>query len=134
VFADLIGKGGHVMNRSSSGLGRVSHSGVVGSRTRGCRTDHSCNHKAGRIAYGFNPKVIWSVVTTACGRCGLAGVAPHDLRYASARLCHDAGGEIEQIQSLLSPRKRSNHGAIHRLQAAAPKRGQRSHRAGAGGQ
>jgi integrase len=59
-------------------------------------------NKAGRVApNGFSPKVIWSIVTTARRGCGLPGVAPHDLRRTCARLCHDAGGEIEQIQSLL---------------------------------
>ena len=28
-------------------------------------------------------------------------VAPHDLRRTCARLCHQAGGELEQIQFLL---------------------------------
>lgn len=28
-------------------------------------------------------------------------IAPHDLRRSCARLCHDAGGELEQIQFLL---------------------------------
>ena len=60
-------------------------------------------NKGGRIATnGFSPKVIWSVVTTACRQCGLASVAPHDLRRTCARLCHNAGGEIKQIQFLLS--------------------------------
>ena len=59
-------------------------------------------HKDGRVApNGFSPKVIWLVVTTACCQCGLPGVAPHDLRRTCSRLCHDAGGEIEQIQYLL---------------------------------
>jgi integrase len=59
-------------------------------------------NKKNRVAtHGFSPKVIWSVVTTACSQCGLLGVAPHDLRRTCARLCHDAGGEIEQIQYLL---------------------------------
>ncbi len=31
-------------------------------------------------------------------------VAPHDLRRTCARLCHSAGGEIEQIQFLLGHR------------------------------
>ena len=58
--------------------------------------------KAGRIASaGFSPKVIWGVVRHACARCDLAGVAPHDLRRTCARLCHEAGGELEQIQFLL---------------------------------
>ncbi len=59
-------------------------------------------NKAGRVAPdGFSPKVIWSVVTSACIQCGLPGVAPHDLRRTCARLFHNAGGEIEQIQYLL---------------------------------
>ena len=33
--------------------------------------------------------------------CGLATIAPHDLRRTCARLCHQAGEELEQIQFLL---------------------------------
>jgi len=57
-------------------------------------------NKAGRIwGDGFTPKVIWAIVkanATSC--CGLATIAPHDLRRTCARLCHQAGGELEQIQ------------------------------------
>jgi site-specific recombinase XerD len=49
----------------------------------------------------FSPKVIWGVVKQACGQCGLTDVAPHDLRRTCARLCHQAGAELEQIQFLL---------------------------------
>jgi len=59
-------------------------------------------NKARRIAPGaFSPKVIWSVVKQASARCGLTNVAPHDLRRTCARLRHQAGGELEQIQFLL---------------------------------
>ena len=34
-------------------------------------------------------------------KCGLENVAPHDMRRTFARLCHEAGGELEQIQFLL---------------------------------
>src|ERR1700724_2952600 len=34
-------------------------------------------------------------------RAGLKTLAPHDLRRTCARLCHLAGGELEQIQFLL---------------------------------
>jgi uncharacterized glyoxalase superfamily protein PhnB len=34
-------------------------------------------------------------------KLGLSGLAPHDLRRSCARLCHSAGGELEQIQFLL---------------------------------
>jgi integrase len=32
---------------------------------------------------------------------GIEKIAPHDLRRSCARLCHVAGGELEQIQFLL---------------------------------
>ena len=35
------------------------------------------------------------------GKLNLDELAPHDLRRSCARLCHAAGGEIEQIQFLL---------------------------------
>ena len=45
--------------------------------------------------------MIWSIVREGAASCGLAGLAPHDLRRTCARLCHQAGGELEQIQFLL---------------------------------
>ena len=41
------------------------------------------------------------MVKTAAKRGGLQNLAPHDLRRTYARLCHLAGGELEQIQFLL---------------------------------
>ena len=34
-------------------------------------------------------------------RLGVSKLAPHDLRRSCARLCHESGGELEQIQMLL---------------------------------
>ena len=34
-------------------------------------------------------------------KIGVSKLAPHDLRRSCARLCHEAGGELEQIQFLL---------------------------------
>jgi integrase len=48
----------------------------------------------------ITPKAIWHVVRAAANRAGIKGLAPHDLRTC-ARLCHLAGGELEQIQFLL---------------------------------
>lgn len=45
--------------------------------------------------------VVWSAVKRYAARIGIAQLAPHDLRRTCARLCHDAGGELEQIQFLL---------------------------------
>src|SRR5260221_11038529 len=59
-------------------------------------------NKAGRIwGHGFTPKVIWAIVKANAKCRGLPSVAPHDLRRTCARLCHQAGGELDQIQFLL---------------------------------
>lgn len=50
---------------------------------------------------GFTAKVIWSIVRQAASDCSFGVLAPHDLRRTCARLCHQAGGELEQIQFLL---------------------------------
>jgi len=101
VFADLIGKGSHVRTVP------IPH--CVGAAIQAWLTDAGVAagpvfraiNKAGRIASnGFSPEVIWSVATTTCRQCGLAGITPHDLRRTCARLCHGAGGEMEQIQFL----------------------------------
>jgi site-specific recombinase XerD len=49
----------------------------------------------------FTPKVVWAIVKANSKSCGLPSVAPHDLRRTCARLCHQAGGELDQIQFLL---------------------------------
>jgi integrase len=78
-------------------------------------------NKAGRIAgSGFSPEVIWGVVKKARSKCGLANVAPHDLRRTCARLCHEAGGGAGSDPVLARPRQRAYDGAIDRVQTAAP--------------
>jgi integrase len=49
----------------------------------------------------MTPKVIWEIVKRAAQAVGIEKLAPHDLRRTCARLCHLAGGELEQIQFLL---------------------------------
>jgi integrase len=59
-------------------------------------------NKAGRISEdGFTPKGIWAIVKANGKSCGLATIAPPDWRLTCARLCHQAGGDPEQIQFLL---------------------------------
>ena len=48
----------------------------------------------------ITPKAIWHVVRAAANRASIKSLAPHDLRRTGARLCHLAGGELEQIQYL----------------------------------
>ena len=59
-------------------------------------------NKAGRVwGDGMTAKVLWDVVRAAAATAGIDKLAPHDLRRTCARLCHLAGGELDQIQFLL---------------------------------
>jgi len=102
VIADLVGKGGHVRT--------VPVPAWVKAAVDGWTTAVGITHgpvfrainKAGRVwGDGMTPKVIWEVVKTAAARAGIEKLAPHDLRRTCARLCHLAGGELDQIQFLL---------------------------------
>jgi hypothetical protein len=53
------------------------------------------------LGYRIQPKVIWGVVKQKANDCEIPSLAPHDLRRTCARLCHQAGGQLEQIQFLL---------------------------------
>lgn len=58
--------------------------------------------KTGRIlGESMTEKAVWHIVKDSAKRIGLHKLAPHDLRRTCARLCHSAGGELEQIQFLL---------------------------------
>ncbi len=50
---------------------------------------------------GVSQNVVWYVVKDCAKLAGIEKLAPHDLRRSCARMCHTAGGEIEQIQFLL---------------------------------
>ena len=102
VIADLVGKGGHVrtvpiptwvkaaLDAWTATVG-VTHGPVF-----------RAINKAGRVwGNGMSPKVLCDVVRTAAARAGIEKLAPHDLRRTCARLCHVAGGELDQIQFLL---------------------------------
>ncbi len=102
VIADLVGKGGHVRTVPVPAWVELALSTWMETANVTSGPIFRAINKAGRIASaGFSPKVIWGVVKDACVSCDLAGVAPHDLRRTCARLCHEAGGELEQIQFLL---------------------------------
>ena len=59
-------------------------------------------NKTGRVwGTGMTPKVLWEVVRAGATRAGIEKLAPPDLRRSCARLCHLAGGELDQIQFLL---------------------------------
>lgn len=102
AIVDLVGKGSHVRTVPVPDWVKhtidewVNASGITGGKL------FRCVCRAG-IAWGnsMTEKVVWHVVKEYAAKLGLSRVAPHDLRRSCARLCHAAGGELEQIQFLL---------------------------------
>jgi integrase len=61
-----------------------------------------CVCRAGKPwRHGISEKTVWQVVDRTAASMNIPRLAPHDLRRSCARLCHDSGGELEQIQFLL---------------------------------
>jgi site-specific recombinase XerD len=58
-------------------------------------------NKRGNLPSAYWPLLFGSVVKQCAKRAGIEKLAPHDLRCSCARLCHSAGGKLEQIQFLL---------------------------------
>jgi integrase len=102
VIADLVGKAQHV--RTVPIPTWVKHAldewTIAAGITQGVL--FRAINKAGRVwGDGMSPKVLWDVVRAAAARANIDKLAPHDLRRTCARLCHSAGGELDQIQFLL---------------------------------
>ena len=53
------------------------------------------------LDFGVATDVVWCAVRRYAKKIGVDHLAPHDLRRTCARLCHNSGGELEQIQFLL---------------------------------
>lgn len=102
VVADLLGKAGHVRTVPVPGWVKAAidawkeASGI----TEGALF-RSINKTCRVWGNGMTPKVLWEIVREAASRAGIEKLAPHDLRRTCARLCHLAGGELDQIQFLL---------------------------------
>jgi len=102
VIADLIGKGGHIRTIPVPDWVKAGIDAWIEAAGITAGTLLRSINKAGRIwGTGFSPKVIWGVVKKKAKDCEIPSLAPHDLRRTCARLCHQAGGELEQIQFLL---------------------------------
>jgi site-specific recombinase XerD len=55
-----------------------------------------------RVSGGrLGEKIVWQMLRGYAAEIGVPGLAPHDLRRTTAKLCRAAGGELEQIQMLL---------------------------------
>jgi site-specific recombinase XerD len=102
VIADLVGKGGHVRTVPMPAWVKdaIDAWTAAASITEG--TVFRAITKLGHVwGNGMTAKVLWDVVRHAAAEAGITKLAPHDLRRTCARLCHLAGGELDQIQFLL---------------------------------
>ena len=102
VIADLRGKGGHIRTVPVPWWVKTAiDAWTVAADIREGRVFRAIN-KAGRVwGDGMTDKVLWELVRAAAQRAGVGPLAPHDLRRTCARLCHLAGGDLDQIQFLL---------------------------------
>jgi site-specific recombinase XerD len=102
VIADLIGKGKHIRTVPvSAWVKRVVDEWTTAAGINSGMIFRRVSRRDKVSSDGITPKAIWYVVKAAAKRAGIKDLAPHDLRRTCARLCHLAGGELEQIQFLL---------------------------------
>ncbi len=102
AVVDLIGKGGHIRTVPIPNW-------VKAALDQWTRAAGVCEGKIfrpvarrGKVwGRSLSQNVVWYVVRSCCQRAGLEHIGPHDLRRTCAKLCHDRGGELEQIQFLL---------------------------------
>jgi site-specific recombinase XerD len=102
AIVDLVGKGNHmrtvpVPDWVKAALSDwTSSAGIADGRLFRCVSRTETVWGA-----GISEKVVWHVVRRYASAVGVSKLAPHDCRRTCARLCHAAGGELEQIQFLL---------------------------------
>jgi site-specific recombinase XerD len=102
AVVDLIGKGGHIRTVPIPEWVKAALDQWVRAASVTEGRIFRAVARAGKVwGKGISQNVVWYVVRSCCGRAGLEHIAPHDLRRTCAKLCHDSGGELEQIQFLL---------------------------------
>jgi site-specific recombinase XerD len=102
AVVDLIGKGGHIRTVPIPNWVKVALDQWTRAAGVGEGKIFRAVARLGKVwGRGISQNVVWYVVRTCCQKAGLEHIAPHDLRRTCAKLCHDGGGELEQIQFLL---------------------------------
>jgi integrase len=105
AIVNLYGKGGHIRTVPvpfwvKEALDRWLNAAAI--------TEGAIFRRVSRMGTVWGPKIseklVWSIVRERARVAGIDQLAPHDLRRTCARLCHAAGGELEQIQFLLGHR------------------------------
>jgi site-specific recombinase XerD len=102
LIADLVGKAAHIRTVPvPDWVKSAVDEWVVSAAITEGRLFRCVSRKDSVWGTGITEKVIWHVVKAAAATAGIAKLSPHDCRRTCARLCHAAGGELEQIQFLL---------------------------------
>ena len=102
AVVDLIGKGGHIHTVPIPAWVKTAlDQWILAARVTEGRIFRGVARTGKVWGTGISQNVVWYVVRSCCGRAGLEHIAPHDLRRTCAKLCHDSGGALEQIQFLL---------------------------------
>ena len=102
AIVDLVGKGGHIRTVPVPDWVKqvIDEWLIAADVTNGRVFRPVCKHDKA-WGSGMTEKGVWNIVKSYAVRLDIPKLAPHDLRRSCARLCHVAGGELEQIQFLL---------------------------------
>src|SRR5262245_41226199 len=102
VIVDLVGKARHIRTVPvPDWVKSAIDSWLVSARVSEGRV-FRCVCRAGKTwGNGVTERAVWHVVKDCARKAAIENLAPHDLRRTSARLCRNAGGELDQIQFLL---------------------------------
>ena len=121
AVVDLIGKGRHIRTIPVPDWVKSTLDEWTSAASISEGQLFRCVNRNGKTwGAGITEKVIWHIVKEYAKKAGIQQLAPHDCRRTCARLCHAAGGELEQIQLPSGSRFRGNDRTVPRLQAAAP--------------
>jgi site-specific recombinase XerD len=102
AIVDLVGKAGHVRTvPMPDWVKRAIDDWLNAAAIRQGKLFRCVCRKGTVWGTEITEKVVWHVVKEYATKLGVSKLAPHDLRRSCARLCHTAGGELEQIQFLL---------------------------------
>ena len=102
AIVDLFGKGGHIRSVPVPDWVKAAiDSWITAAKIQSGRLFRAVTRQGYMWGNGITEKVVWHVVRRFALKTDLGKIAPHDCRRTCARLCHLAGGELEQIQFLL---------------------------------
>lgn len=102
AIVDLVGKGRHIRTVPMPDWVHMELLAWLSSASINRGKIFRRVSRTGRVlGDGISEKAIWHVVMSSASKVGVPALAPHDLRRTCARLCRNAGGELDQIQLLL---------------------------------